>query len=203
MRQTLSDGIWVLALAGAFAPLLPARTPGWTVLGIQDTGITEAIETPPAVSANGDIYTAAFEGTPQGPCPVPTLTLGGLSNFSSCVTKTSASGQMLFSVQLGGANVNALVLDGQGNVYMTGSTGTVGAPAFAPTAGAYETSPPNDFGNFVCALSHAGGHPLFCTFADVYVASTGFTVDSQGNSYLPALKAPGCETTETGPFGPL
>jgi hypothetical protein len=104
------------------------------------------------------------------------------------VTKTNASGHQV-SVQIAGAGVEALVPDAAGNVNITGSTGSVGAPIFVTTPGAYESSPPSVLDAFACELSGTDGHPLFCTFLDVLVNSnagmnsaSGFIVDLSGNN---------------------
>jgi len=175
-------------LAWAFTVTLQASSPSWAVLGIQHTGLNSDVA---AISANGEIYSSAFEATPQGPCPAATATVGDASQFSSCVTKTDASGVVAFSIRIGGADVKALVLDAQGSPYIAGSTGSVGAPGFATTPGAYQSRPPNELDSFVCKLSSADGHPLSCTFVDVGLLDNptasinpGFNVDTAGNTYL-------------------
>ena len=188
-RSTRRIG-WVIlthTLGWVFAITLQASTSSWTVLGVQDMGLK--LVSSAAVSSDGEIYSSAFGGV----CPAPTLTVGDTSQFSSCVTKTNTSGNLVFSVRIGGANVKALVLDAEGNPYIAGSTGSGGAPGFVTTLGAYESSPPNELDAFVCKLGNTDGHPVFCTFVDVglidnnaagSISNPGFNVDSAGNSYL-------------------
>jgi hypothetical protein len=115
-----------------FAPALFASSSAWTVLNLQDTGVSRQGESLAAISANGEIYSVTGRIYTTGSCPAPTLAVGDGSQGSSCVTKRDPSGHQIFSVQIGGADLQALALDAAGNAYIAGFAGPTGA-GFATT----------------------------------------------------------------------
>jgi uncharacterized protein (TIGR03437 family) len=191
-------------LAGAllavliFAPALPGDTSAWTVLGVQDTGISRDIQTLIAVRpTSGDIYSSGLTVGGGPGCPQPTRTLNGNFPTAACVTRTSASGKQVYSTAIPGALVQAIVVDGAGNAYITGSA----SPEFAAvTPVAYKSTPPGVPNQFVCELSATDGHAMFCTFVDAagilysnsanVLTTGGFAIDTAGNSYIAGTCAP-------------
>jgi hypothetical protein len=95
------------------------------------------------LSPEGDIY---FAGAGQ----------------AGTISKENAAGQLVFTAQIPGEiDLEAILLGPDGNLYVAGYA-TSGV--FVITAGAYEATGP---GPFLCRLSGADGHVLFCTFIDV------------------------------------
>lgn len=168
-RRTIRGFVTHL-MAAALAPALLASSPPWRSTSFSDTGITASLAT---IDSSGEIVVAT-----SVVCSAATLALGDSSVQSSCVTKIAPSGYPVFSVQIGGANVFAMVPDGAGNIIVAGIAGPTGS-GFVTTPGAYETKPS---GPVLCALSSSDGHPLFCTFVDVDIE--GLAVDSSGNIYI-------------------
>src|ERR1700733_7465311 len=163
----------------SFAPALLAASPPWKSTGLMDTGIKASVVT---IAPTGEIFAATAQASAA--CSAATLTLGNSSVQSSCVMKFTASGHPVFSVQIGGATVSAMVTDGAGNIIVAASAGPNGT-GFATTPGAYENMPPGSPDPILCALSGSDGHPLFCTFIDVDVE--GLAIDSSGNIYVAGL----------------
>ena len=137
-----------------------------------------------SIATNGEIYT----GGPVS-CTMPTQKIGDSSYASSCLTRTNASKHSVFSVQIGGASLEALALDKAGNAYVAGLA-VPGGSGFATTPGAYKSSLPGDpYGAnpFICKLSGDDGHPLFCTYGDIFFLNVPFpplVVDSAGAPYI-------------------
>jgi uncharacterized protein (TIGR03437 family) len=168
---------FILVIAMMLAPVLWADSAPWALLDVRQTGYNQNLA---AFSPTGPVYL-----TNQA-CPAPTISLGDSSRVASCVTKTDSSGNVRFAVQIGEAFAPALVLDSNGNVYVTGS----GAAGLAITPGVYEPSPPDATDPFACKLAGTDGHALFCTFIDVTNLGPGtFVVDAAGNLYAAGLCA--------------
>jgi hypothetical protein len=161
-QRRTTCGILTQLLAVSMAPALLAASPPWKSLSRVDTGLTASVA---AITPAGEMFVATASATGSA-CSAATLTLGNSSVQSSCVTKFTASGHPVFSIQIGGAFVSALVPDGAGNLIVAGAAGPHGT-GFATTPGAYETKPPGAPDPILCALSGSDGHPLFCTFVDV------------------------------------
>jgi uncharacterized protein (TIGR03437 family) len=162
-------------LAIILAPVLSADSAPWALLDIRQTGYNQNLA---AVSPTGPVYL-----TNQG-CPEPTITLGDSSLSASCVTKTDAAGNVKFATEIGGASAPELVIDSDGNIYVSGDAGF----ALATTPVVYESSPPDPTDPFVCKFDGTDGHALFCTFIDLTNFGPGtFTVDSAGNTYIAGL----------------
>jgi uncharacterized protein (TIGR03437 family) len=173
-------------LALAFARASLADSGDWTVLGVQDTGIKSYNQLLAVLSPAGEIYSA---GSGTNECPPPTLVFGSTQN-AGCIVKTDASGSQVYSVQIGGILVEALVPDASGDVFIAGTSSPGSGLA---TTGAYESTPPGIPNPFVCELSSGDGHPLYCTYVDVvpttdpnsnYFGTSGLAIDTAGDAYL-------------------
>jgi uncharacterized protein (TIGR03437 family) len=175
--------VWIQFLILAVAPVVFGSTSAWGVLGVQGPGIGAQNLSVVAIAPDGWVYSGSFPS-----CTAPTLQFGDSSGETFCVTKTGTTGNSVFSVQIGGVSVvDALISDAAGNAYIAGFS-YPGGMGFATTRSAYESSPPNGGpASFVCALSGTDGHPLFCTFVDVYFLNAPFpplVVDSAGAIYI-------------------
>jgi plastocyanin len=104
----------------------------------------------------------------------------------SFVTKIGPNGTMVYSTFLGGDGHDigeGVLVDGSGNVYLSGSTGSSDFPA---TAGAYQGTPRGGFDIFITKLNSAGSGLIFSTYlgGSSGDAGAGLAVDSQGNVYV-------------------
>jgi uncharacterized protein (TIGR03437 family) len=186
LRHTLC-GILPQFVLIALVPAMFAASPpasAWSGSPLANTGVTVAQEPSIVVtSPSGELFLAG------GACAAPTLTLGNPSQQWSCVAKFTAAGKPVFSTKIGGAAVDAMVLDASGNVYVAGYA----VSGFATTAGVYQPNPRSTPHQFLCKLSGADGHALFCTYVDVDAGQGGLAVDASGNAYLVGL---GCGPLE-------
>lgn len=175
---------WIL-LASAFLPAAWSQISPWAVVGVQQTSIPANSATA-VMSASGDLFSLGSGSS----CPPPTLKVGDTSSASICIGKTASSGQQPFSVQIGGLypqDVKVLAIDQAGNVDVVG--GWIDATGFVTTPGAYEPSPPStQFAPWYCELSGVDGHPLFCTYIDVFpYGAQPFATDPAGGAYFAGI----------------
>ncbi|HEX5227027.1 MAG TPA: hypothetical protein VFW44_04925 [Bryobacteraceae bacterium] len=187
MRRRTACAVLTQLSVYALAPMLLASPPLWKSQGPVDTKTAGYVA---AISPSGEMAVAAIStnsgSNKGGTCPAPTLKLGNPAVESSCVTKLSSSNQPLFSVQIGGATIYAIALDGAGNVAVAGDSLT--DAGFSTTPGAYETKPQGNNNPILCKLRASDGHPLFCTYIDVQTpgGAVGYdlAVDAAGNTYI-------------------
>jgi len=174
--------IRVDVLLAAWALLIPAlmadSTP-WGVQNITQTGIPLS-QLSPVLATNGNIY------------------LVGGSGGSISVEEVGVTGRQVFSVTIAGVSPLALdtIIAGQdGNLYLTGDAT---ADQFVTTPGAYESAPSGNATGFICKLSGADGHVIFCTYVDVsFPGLNGLAVDPAGNSYFASIAGTPCSNSPT------
>ncbi len=139
-----------------------------------------------AVDGSGNAYVTGYTqssnfftsvGAYQG-------TLSGVSD--AFVTKFSSSGTLLYSTYFGGNGADQAVsisLDGSGNAYIGGITGS----SNLPNVNAYDTTLGGNSDAFVAKLSSSGGSLLYCTYlggvAD-YELIRGIKLYGTGNAYV-------------------
>ncbi|HWB12833.1 MAG TPA: SBBP repeat-containing protein [Pirellulales bacterium] len=130
--------------------------------------------------------------------------------YDAFVTKLSADGRSLvYSTYLGGDEYDGgfgIAVDGSGNAYVTGVTGSTNFPA---TAGAYQTTiggyyPMSSTGYdaFVAKLSADGRSLVYSTYlggGDEDFGS-GITVDGSGNAYVSGITQSSDFPTTTGAY---
>ncbi len=109
----------------------------------------------------------------------------GSDNHDGFVTKLSESGgELIFSTFIGGKFhdwAHGIALDGNGNIYVTGSTDS---PDFPITAGAYDTDYASTQG-FVIKLNPTGTDLVYSTFlGSQYTICKQIAIDSVGNAYI-------------------
>lgn len=102
------------------------------------------------------------------------------------VTKLGQDGAMVYSTYLGGDGHDTgegIAVDGSGNVYLGGSTGSFDFPT---TPGAYQTTPRGGFDAFITKLNPAGSALIFSTYmgGSGGEVTAGLALDSQGNTYV-------------------
>lgn len=174
-------------------------------LGTQTTSIDPLAI---AVNSAGDIYLAGEAGaglptTAGGLEPAPPSSVG-----AAFLTVINASGSALtYSTYLGGSNgypysgATGLAVDSTGLAYLTGFTA---ASDFPTTAGAYQTSYPqednSDYSGFVAELnpSLSGKASLvYSTFLSGYGPSqgNGIAIDGSGDAYVISSASPGFPVT--------
>jgi Beta-propeller repeat len=151
-----------------------------------------------AVDASGDAYVtgetsssnfpttpgavqAADPATPMGQA----LPAGEEEGF---VTELNPTGTALvYSSYLGGNNVttlgNAIAVDGAGNAYVTGQTGST---TFLTTAGAFQTARGTGYDAFVTKLNSTGSAFVYSTYlgGSSMNEAYGIAVDGSGNAYV-------------------
>ena len=123
------------------------------------------------------------------------------------VTKLNATGSALvYSTLLGGGqdidDGLGIAVDGAGNAYVTGQTGSSDFPV---TAGAFDTTSNGSFDAFVTKLNSTGSAPVYSTFlggSDNELPS-GVAVDSAGNAYVAGSTRSADFPTTPGAFDPI
>ncbi len=139
--------------------------------------------------AFGNVYTAGYMagGTVDfdpGPS-VFNLTSNGFSDFF--ITKFDASGNFIWAKLIGGPsddNVGSILLDGSGNIYVSGSfySSTID---FDPGPGTFNVNSAGDYDAFILKLDSGGNFIWVKTFGGVNFDGTGpMKLDAMGNIFL-------------------
>lgn len=132
----------------------------------------------------GNAYIAGYTASSNFPTVSPFQGAAG-GQGDGFIAKVAPNGAPVFSTYLGGNfvdQINDVVADGQGNVYVTGQTGSVNFPivnAFQPAyAGGWDA--------FVTKLNPAGSALVYSTFLGGSDADNGvgLAVDTAGAAYL-------------------
>ncbi len=143
-----------------------------------------------AVDSAGNAYVTGFTNATEASFPVtvgPDLTFNG--NGDTFVAKVNAAGTaLLYAGYIGGADLDqglGIAVDGAGNAYVTGDTGSTGA-TFPVTVGPSVTYNGGVADAFVAKVNAAGTALLYAG----YIGGAGFdqgagiAVDSAGNAYV-------------------
>ncbi len=147
-----------------------------------------------AVDAAGSAYVAGTTGSSDFPITAGAFQTKCGGNVGNCkgvpdafVTKLDATGSALsYSTYLGGSGDDrgfAMALDPNGNVYVTGRTGSTDFPS---TSGAFQTTLKGATNVFVTALNATGSALVYST----YLGGTGndqanaMALDSSGYAYV-------------------
>ena len=154
--------------------------------GNDDYGVGLAPDSAGNAYVTGATYSANFPTTPGA--FDTTLNGGGADVF---VTKLDASGAaLLYSTYVGGTNESVgdrgsgIALDGAGNAYVAGGTGS---PDFPTTPGAFDTTFNGGGADaFVTKLDASGASLLYSTFLGGSGAdgASGLALDGGGNAYV-------------------
>ncbi len=144
-----------------------------------------------AVDGTGNAYVTGASGS-----NFPTTT-GAFqtvcSGSAAFITKLNPAGNMLvYSTYLGGTGGDigfSIALDGSGNAYVTGCTGSTDFPT---SSGAYQTtnnSAPGNGNGFITKLNSSGTSLIYSTYlgGSGGLQARGIAVDGTGNVYVTGL----------------
>ncbi len=138
-----------------------------------------------AIDSQGKAYIAGYTGSPDFPTVAPIQSKHG-GGYDVFVSKLSADGsRLVYSTFLGGSGgegAAGIAVDGSGNAYVTGFTGS---PDF-PTAHPLQASLHGPFDVFVSKLSPDGRRLIYSTFVGGSNSDEGvaIAIDSQGSAYV-------------------
>jgi hypothetical protein len=111
----------------------------------------------------------------------------GIDQYDAFVAKLNPAGsRLVYSTFLGGTDLDdslAIAIDGAGNAYVTGQTGST---SFPTTTGAFDTSGNGAFDAFVTKLNAAGSALVYSTLlggSDIELPAE-VAVDTAGNTYV-------------------
>jgi Beta-propeller repeat len=144
-----------------------------------------------AVDGAGNAYVTGHTGSPDFPTKNPLqAALGGQVLDNAFVAKLNAAGSALvYSTYLGGSRQDVgrgIAVDGAGNAYVTGDTGSPDFPTQAPLQAALGSVHIINNGNaFVAKLNAAGSAFVYSTYVGGGGdAGRGIAVDGAGNAYV-------------------
>jgi hypothetical protein len=140
-----------------------------------------------AVDAAGNAYVTGFTASlnfPTTPGAVQTTFAGVNDAFVTVVSPAGAG--LVYSSYLGGVSSdagNGIAVDGAGNAYVTGSTGSTDFPT---TPGAVQSTLGGGAEAFITALNAAGSGLLYSTYLGSSGSDVGnkVAVDASGNAYV-------------------
>ena len=143
-----------------------------------------------AVDSDGHAYVAGTTLSPDFPT-TPGAFQTSLKGFSNAfVTKLNRDGSnLVYSTYLGGRTYDgayysdAIVVDRQGNAYVTGFADS---PNFPTTPGAYQTSLKGPENAFVTKLNDDGTGLVYSTYlgGSIDDVATGIAIDRDGEAYI-------------------
>jgi hypothetical protein len=137
-----------------------------------------------AVDGNGNAYVRGETASSNFPILNPYQTDQGSRDIF--VTKFSSSGSLIYSTYLGGSGGDwayGIAVDGSGNAYVTGSTGSLDFPTQNPYQGTNQGHPENVF---VTKLSSSGNSLIYSTYLGGGEGDYGWAiaVDGSGDAYV-------------------
>ena len=137
-----------------------------------------------AVDVAGNAYVTGYTGSTNFPTLAPfQLHLAGL--YNGYITKVSPAGALLYSTYLGGTvddQGNAVTVDGDGNAYLTGYTGS---PDF-PLQGPLQPNLQGNYNAFVTKIAPGGSSLVYSTYLGGSADDEGFAIalDNAGNAFV-------------------
>lgn len=162
------------------AKIASGGTVEWaTYLGGSDQDSAAGI----GVDAQGNVYVSGATYSPDFPATLPRI--GVAKPVGVFVTKFSPTGQIAYSVVMGGDQTNgelAFAVDAQGDAYVAGNTDST---QFPTTPGAlFSTVSVGSYTGFVAKLSPAGALVYSTLLGPSGVFAYGLAVDANGNAIL-------------------
>jgi Bacterial Ig-like domain (group 3)/Beta-propeller repeat len=191
--------------AGAFQPSFGGGSTDAFVTQLNSTGTTLVYSTYLGGSGNdlgsgialdtsGNAFVTGFAASTNFPTTTnafETSLDGGSGTIDAFVAKVNATGTALvYSTYLGGSDNGstqgqAIAVDGLGNAYVTGYTGSA---SFPTTTGAIQTdlqTSSNGTGDaFVTELNTSGTALVYSTFLGVGASGRGIAVDASGDAFI-------------------
>jgi len=149
-----------------------------------------------AVDGSGNAYVTGYTDSTNFPTTTgafQTSTTNGGTTYDSFVTKLNPSGTgLVYSTYLGGTGSDfglGIALDGSGDAYITGQTGSTNFPT---TSGAFQTTyAGGGAAAFVTKLNATGTALIYSTYlravssgGSPVVGSAAIAVDGSGNAYV-------------------
>jgi hypothetical protein len=137
-----------------------------------------------AVDPSGSVYVGGYSASVDFPLQ-NAFQNGNAGDNNAILLRLDPTGTILFSTYIGGSYDdygNAIALDTQGNVYLTGGTDS---PDFPTSMGAYQTGLKGNSDCFIVKFD-SQGNGIFSTFigGGSDNQAFGIGVDAQGNSYI-------------------
>jgi hypothetical protein len=140
-----------------------------------------------AVDAAGNVYVAGSTTSVNFPVTAGSLQTSLAGARAGFVAKLAPAGNaLLYATYLGGNNqttANAIVIDGAGNAYLTGSTSATNFPV---TSGVFQPGLGGGIDAFVAKLNSTGNSLLYAAYLGGSGQEQGFglAIDAAGNAYV-------------------
>lgn len=143
------------------------------------------------VDGNGSAYITGVTDLGTFPTTPGAYDTSYNGNFDTYITKFAPDGTgLVFSTFLGGSQTDGtwgggtIVLDGGGNVYVTGVTGSADFPQFGGYSTSFHGAGQNDI--YLAKLNASGSSLIYSTFfGGIYSDSpSALLVDADGNAYI-------------------
>src|SRR6476659_2860606 len=137
-----------------------------------------------ALDAQGNSYITGYTASTNFPTINARQPVAG-GQGDAFVEKLNSSGTPIYSTYLGGNYLDygyGIAVDGAGNAYVTGYTGS----SNFPTANAFQPDYAGSWDAFVTKLNADGSALVYSTYlgGSSYEQGQGITVDSSGNAYV-------------------
>lgn len=155
-----------------------------------------------AVDSAGNAYVSGYTEAPDFPTTSGAFDTNYNGGGDAFVVKLSAAGSVAYSTFLGGAGRDSglsVTVDGAGNSYLTGVTGS---PTFPTTVGAFDTSHNNNDDAFVARLNPVGSSLIYSTFLGGFQpdSGAGIAIDSAGSAFVTGATSSTDFPTSSGAF---
>ncbi len=153
-----------------------------TYVGGSNSDVGNAI----AVDSAGNAYVTGSTTSANFPTTSPLQAHLNGSEDAFLLKLNPAGTALVYSTFLGGSGVDValgIAVNGSGNAYLTGNTGSTDFPT---TPGAYQTTNPGNTEAFVARVNATGSALVYATYlgGDYGARGLGIAVDGSGNAYV-------------------
>jgi len=149
-----------------------------TYLGGSNTDCGYAI----AIDGNGNAYVTGDTISSDFPVTSSAYDTTFNGDFDVFITKLNSTGSsLIYSTYLGGSRYDrgqAIAVDGNGNAYVTGGTGS---PDFPVTSGAHDTTLGFAYDAFITKLNSTGSSLIYSTYLGGGFIDSGYAIAIDGN----------------------